>query len=102
VLDVDLVVVIAGVCTDGVDTKGDASLTGWFDGVMPFATATFEIPPASRSPCVIAWVAEQLTTAPGANDAAGIVGAHNPSTALASVIVTFESVTFPVFVAVIA
>jgi hypothetical protein len=99
---VDFVVVSCGVWVDGVETDGDASDTGWFVGDVPCESATFAIPLASRSACVTVCVAEQLIDAPGANNATGNTGVHEPRTAFASVTVTAVSVTLPEFVAAIA
>jgi hypothetical protein len=69
---------------------------------VPVTVAVLEMPPASRSACVVALVAVQETLAPGASVSTGCAGVHDSADipGFGSAMDTVDNVTLPVFVAV--
>ena len=80
------------VAVDGADANGVLA-----PGGSPFAVAVFVTAPASTSACVVTYVAEQSSPAPGASDESGQLTADRPGKSV-SVTPTPDSVTFPVLV----
>jgi hypothetical protein len=101
VVDEVFVVVRAGAWVPITATSADVSDVVPPPGFVPDEVATLCTMPAFRSACVTECVAEHAIVAPGANDATGIAGAQEPSTAFASVTVTLLRLTLPVLRATI-
>ena len=74
----------------------DVSETGASEGELPFTVAVFTMVPASRSACVVAYVAVHVVEAPGARVATGQAIADRPASG--SVTTIESSVTLPSFV----
>ena len=94
------VVVSSGLRTAVVVTLAER-FTDAPPGAVAAAVATLTIDPASMSACVTTCEAGHTMLAPGARVTTGTAGEHEPRVALASATDTDDSVTLPVFVAVI-
>jgi hypothetical protein len=90
-----------GAATIGVTTGAELTgVTGEPPGLFADPDAVFVTDPAFTSACVTVCDAGHVIEAPGAS-VAGTAGTHVPIVALASVTLTFDRVTLPVFVSTI-